>query len=80
MEAAREGNDVMCLLVESGISFLSLALKHRGNHTDLFLGADMNAITEETQETPLSLACCGGLVEVATYLLDHGKKEDKINQ
>ncbi|XP_065831799.1 ankyrin repeat and KH domain-containing protein 1-like [Oscarella lobularis] len=52
MEAAREGNDVMCLLVESG--------------------ADMNAITEETQETPLSLACCGGLVEVATYLLDHG--------
>jgi ankyrin repeat domain-containing protein 17 len=52
MEAAREGNDVVQLLVENG--------------------ANVNAITEETQETALTLACCGGLMEVSRYLLEHG--------
>ena len=35
-------------------------------------GANINAQTEETQETALTLACCGGFLEVAQYLIDHG--------
>ena len=31
--------------------------------------ANINAITEETQETALTLACCGGFVEVADFLI-----------
>ena len=33
------------------------------------LGADINAQTEETQETALTLACCGGFLEVADFLI-----------
>lgn len=29
-------------------------------------GANINAQTEETQETALTLACCGGFLEVKT--------------
>ncbi len=36
-------------------------------------GANVNAQTEETQETALTLACCGGFLEVAQYLIDHGE-------
>lgn len=36
------------------------------------LGANINAQTEETQETALTLACCGGFLEVADYLIKHG--------
>ena len=32
----------------------------------------MYAQTEETQETALTLACCGGFLEVVAYLLDCG--------
>ena len=32
-------------------------------------GADINAQTEETQETALTLACCGGFLEVADFLI-----------
>jgi ankyrin repeat domain-containing protein 17 len=35
-------------------------------------GANVNTQTEETQETALTLACCGGFLEVAQYLVDHG--------
>lgn len=35
-------------------------------------GANINAQTEETQETALTLACCGGFLEVADYLLKNG--------
>lgn len=35
-------------------------------------GANINAQTEETQETALTLACCGGFLEVADYLIKHG--------
>jgi len=35
-------------------------------------GARINAQTEETQETALTLACCGGFIEVADYLIKHG--------
>ena len=37
------------------------------------LGADMNAQTEETQETALTLACCGGFAEVADLLIKGNK-------
>ena len=36
-------------------------------------GANVNSQTEETQETALTLACCGGFIEVAQYLIDHGE-------
>ena len=35
----------------------------------LNLGADVNAQTEETQETALTLACCGGFLEIAELLI-----------
>lgn len=45
------------------------------NHPFLFLsstGADINAQTEETQETALTLACCGGFRDVADLLIKAG--------
>lgn len=36
------------------------------------IGANINAQTEETQETALTLACCGGFLDVADYLIKHG--------
>ncbi|XP_006817520.1 ankyrin repeat and KH domain-containing protein 1-like [Saccoglossus kowalevskii] len=41
---------------------------------DLLLaqGANIYAQTEETQETALTLACCGGFLEVADFLLQAG--------
>lgn len=38
----------------------------------MFLGANINAQTEETQETALTLACCGGFLEVADFLIKAG--------
>ena len=35
-------------------------------------GASINAQTEETQETALTLACCGGFLEVADFLIKAG--------
>jgi len=32
-------------------------------------GAEVNAQTEETQETALTLACCGGFLEIAELLI-----------
>lgn len=37
-----------------------------------FEGANINAQTEETQETALTLACCGGFLEVADFLIKAG--------
>lgn len=37
-----------------------------------FAGANINAQTDETQETALTLACCGGFTEVADILLKGG--------
>lgn len=37
-----------------------------------FTGADINAQTEETQETALTLACCGGFLDVADFLIKAG--------
>jgi ankyrin repeat protein len=36
------------------------------------VGANINAQTEETQETALTLACCGGFLEVADFLIKNG--------
>ena len=38
-------------------------------------GANVNAQTEETQETALTLASCGGFLDVVQYLVEHGKYE-----
>jgi ankyrin repeat protein len=35
-------------------------------------GANINAQTEETQETALTLSCCGGFLEVADFLIKAG--------
>lgn len=36
------------------------------------LGANVNAISEGTQETALTLACCGGFLHVVYILLKNG--------
>ena len=36
------------------------------------IGANINAQTEETQETALTLACCGGFTDVADFLIKAG--------
>ncbi len=36
-------------------------------------GAKVNAQSEETQETALGLASCGGFLDVVQYLVEHGK-------
>lgn len=38
----------------------------------IFTGANINTQTEETQETALTLASCGGFQEVVSYLLECG--------
>ena len=40
--------------------------------TNFCLDADINAQTEETQETALTLACCGGFKDVAEFLISAG--------
>ena len=40
--------------------------------TNCFTDADINAQTEETQETALTLACCGGFLDVADFLISAG--------
>ena len=49
---------------EGHLEMVSLLLEH---------GADIHAQTEETQETALSLACCGGFQDVAAFLLQAGQ-------
>jgi len=36
-------------------------------------GAKVNAQSEETQETALGLASCGGFLDVVQYLVEHGE-------
>lgn len=45
---------------------------HESNCSVLCTGANINAQTEETQETALTLACCGGFLEVADFLIKAG--------
>uniref|UniRef100_A0A663N2R2 K Homology domain-containing protein n=1 Tax=Athene cunicularia TaxID=194338 RepID=A0A663N2R2_ATHCN len=73
MEAAREGHEEMVALL-----LAQAKLKHPncggGEHSLSYpvYGANINAQTEETQETALTLACCGGFSEVADFLIKAG--------
>uniref|UniRef100_A0A8C2TN67 Ankyrin repeat and KH domain containing 1 n=1 Tax=Coturnix japonica TaxID=93934 RepID=A0A8C2TN67_COTJA len=64
MEAAREGHEEM----------VALLLAQGNEHSPFYpvSGANINAQTEETQETALTLACCGGFSEVADFLIKAG--------
>uniref|UniRef100_A0A8C8AEQ3 K Homology domain-containing protein n=1 Tax=Otus sunia TaxID=257818 RepID=A0A8C8AEQ3_9STRI len=62
MEAAREGHEEMVALLLAQVLTVSC-----GCHW-----ANINAQTEETQETALTLACCGGFSEVADFLIKAG--------
>uniref|UniRef100_A0A669QGE9 K Homology domain-containing protein n=1 Tax=Phasianus colchicus TaxID=9054 RepID=A0A669QGE9_PHACC len=65
MEAAREGHEEMVALL--------LAQGESNEHSPFYVsGANINAQTEETQETALTLACCGGFSEVADFLIKAG--------
>ena len=69
MEAAREGHeDVVALLINQGnCTIIVLVL-----HWSVCSGANINAQTDETQETALTLACCGGFLEVVQLLAEKG--------
>uniref|UniRef100_A0A8C3T8G0 K Homology domain-containing protein n=1 Tax=Chelydra serpentina TaxID=8475 RepID=A0A8C3T8G0_CHESE len=62
MEAAREGHEEMVALLLTDLLLRIICS----------LGANINAQTEETQETALTLACCGGFSEVADFLIKAG--------
>ena len=87
MEAAREGHlDMVALLLDKGKSFIQFFLRLFlvsnvvfsivlvFNKLSIYIpGADLHAQTDETQETALSLTCCGGFQDVAAFLLDRGQ-------
>lgn len=77
--------DLAMLLIERGANieevndegYTPLMEAAREGHEEMVAlllsqGAMINAQTEETQETALTLACCGGFLEVADYLIKHG--------
>ena len=61
----------MDFLVSQILSLLCIPL-FTNPSCQLSQGADINAQTEETQETALTLACCGGFLEVADFLIKAG--------
>uniref|UniRef100_A0A670Y5D5 Ankyrin repeat and KH domain containing 1 n=1 Tax=Pseudonaja textilis TaxID=8673 RepID=A0A670Y5D5_PSETE len=77
MEAAREGHEEMVALllaqaemeIRNGMQVFFIIFN---NYNYCFIGANINAQTEETQETALTLACCGGFSEVADFLIKAG--------
>uniref|UniRef100_A0A8C3FRE1 Ankyrin repeat and KH domain containing 1 n=1 Tax=Chrysemys picta bellii TaxID=8478 RepID=A0A8C3FRE1_CHRPI len=81
MEAAREGHEEMvALLLAQGkkttssykLLYCKLHLFSSYSNYIFFDRANINAQTEETQETALTLACCGGFSEVADFLIKAG--------
>ena len=74
MEAAREGHEEMvALLLSQGTILLYFFTFFLLIFTFFYIiGADINAQTEETQETALTLACCGGFLDVADFLIKAG--------
>ena len=67
--------NVMCVCVQvNDEGYTPLMEASREGHEEMVAlllsqGADINAQTEETQETALTLACCGGFLEVADFLI-----------
>lgn len=53
-------------------NFQEIIISLDSNLCKYFIGADINAQTEETQETALTLACCGGFRDVADLLIKAG--------
>ena len=77
MEASREGHEEMvALLLSQGMIDHSRNAFEGENlspmSATLLAAADINGQTEETQETALTLACCGGFLEVADFLIKAG--------
>uniref|UniRef100_A0A8D8UUR8 Ankyrin repeat and KH domain-containing protein 1 n=1 Tax=Cacopsylla melanoneura TaxID=428564 RepID=A0A8D8UUR8_9HEMI len=77
--------DLALLLIERGANieevndegYTPLMEAAREGHEEMVCvllqkGAKINAHTEETQETALTLACCGGFLDVADFLLKNG--------
>ncbi|KAK3090841.1 hypothetical protein FSP39_015089 [Pinctada imbricata] len=77
--------DLALLLIERGANleevndegYTPLMEAAREGHEEMVAlllanGADINTQTEETQETALTLACCGGFLEVADFLIKAG--------
>ena len=77
MEASREGHEEMvALLLSQGMTYQSRNTFECENLSPMSVchlaAADINGQTEETQETALTLACCGGFLEVADFLIKAG--------
>ncbi|XP_071072173.1 ankyrin repeat domain-containing protein 17 isoform X15 [Dasypus novemcinctus] len=77
--------ELAALLIERGASleevndegYTPLMEAAREGHEEMVAlllgqGANINGQTEETQETALTLACCGGFLEVADFLIKAG--------
>ena len=69
---------VVLLSIKYYCSYTPLMEAAREGHEDVVQllvehGANVNTQTEETQETALTLACCGGFMEVVQYLIEHGQ-------
>ena len=68
---------VLTLLLLVLFSYTPLMEAAREGHEEVVTllvehGAHVNGQTEETQETALTLACCGGFLDVVQYLIEHG--------
>ncbi|XP_017781821.1 PREDICTED: ankyrin repeat domain-containing protein 17-like isoform X2 [Nicrophorus vespilloides] len=72
MEAAREGHEDMVALLLSQGNLQTNTDYNTLQQNIIILGANINAQTDETQETALTLACCGGFTEVADFLIKAG--------
>ena len=79
MEASREGHEEMvALLLSQGMTMTIQRILSKVRafrqclSATLLAAADINGQTEETQETALTLACCGGFLEVADFLIKAG--------
>ena len=70
--------NVMCVCVQvNDEGYTPLMEASREGHEEMVAlllsqGSEINAQTEETQETALTLACCGGFLEVAHFLIKVG--------
>ena len=68
---------LLCMATYPLSSYTPLMEAAREGHEDVVQllvdhGANVNTQTEETQETALTLSCCGGFLEVTQFLIEHG--------